>query len=41
MVDRENLIYKTNEYTYSFLTKNTFGRNIYNGTITIKEADKI
>ena len=42
-VVRENLVYKTNEYTYNFqnfLTINTFGRDIYNGTITLKEADK-
>ena len=42
MVDRENLYYKTNEYTYNFQnfrTINTFARDIYNGTITLKEAD--
>ena len=42
-VVRENLVYKTNEYTYNFqnfLTINTFGRDICNGTITLKEADK-
>ena len=42
-VDRKNLVYRTNEYIYSFenvRTKNTFGRDIYNGTITLKEADK-
>ena len=42
-VDREKLIYKTDEFTYSF--KNfqaikTFGRDIYEGKITIKEADE-
>ena len=42
-VVRENLVYKTNEYTYNFqnfLTINTFGRDIYDSTITLKEADK-
>ena len=42
-VDREKLIYKTNEDTYSF--KNfqaikTFGRDIYDGKITIEEASE-
>ena len=42
-VDREKLVYETNEYKYSF--KNfqiikTFGRDIYKGKLTIKEADK-
>ena len=42
-VDREKLIYETDEYTYSF--KNfqiikTFGRDIYQGEITIKQADE-
>ena len=40
---RENLVYRMNVYTYSFkvfwATK-TFGRDIYNGTITLKEVDK-
>ena len=42
-VDREKLIYETNEYTYSFKnfqTIKTFGRDIYEGKITIKEADE-
>ena len=42
-VDREKLTYKTDEYTYSFknfLTIKTFGRDIYEGKITIKEADE-
>ena len=42
-VDREKLIYKTNEYTYSFTsfqTIKTFGRDIYEGKTTIKEADE-
>ena len=43
MVYRENLVYITNEYTYSF--KNfwkisIFGRDIYNREITLKEANK-
>ena len=43
MVDRENLYYRTNEYAYNFQnfrTLNTFGRDIYNSTITLKEGDK-
>ena len=42
-VDREKFIYETNEYTYSFKnfqTIKTFGRDIYEGKITIKEADE-
>ena len=42
-VDREKLIYETDEYTYSFKnfqTIKTFGRDIYEGKITIKEADE-
>ena len=42
-VDREKLIYETNEYTYSFKnfqTIKTFGRDIYEGKITIKKADE-
>ena len=42
-VGREKLIYKTKEYTYSFKnfrTIKTFGRDIYNGKITLKEADE-
>ena len=42
-VDREKLIYETNEYKYSFKnfqTIKTFGRVIYEGKITIEEADK-
>ena len=42
-VDREKLIYKTNQYTYSFenfQTIKTFGRDIYEGKITIEEADE-
>ena len=41
-VDRENLYYRINKYKHNFQnfrTINTFGREIYNGTITIKEAD--
>ena len=39
----EKLVYETNEYTYSFKsfqTIKTFGRDIYQGKITIEEADK-
>ena len=42
MVDRENLYYKKNKYTYnfqSFRTTSSFGRDIYNGAITKKETD--
>ena len=42
-VDREKLVYRASEYTYSFQnfrTIRTFGRDIYNGEITIEEADK-
>ena len=42
-VDRENLVYRKNEFTYSFKnfqTISTFGRDIYNGKITFKEADE-
>ena len=41
-LDKEKLIYETDEYTYSFKnfqTIKTFGRDIYEGRITIKEAD--
>ena len=41
-VYRENLFYRTNEYTYSFKnfrTIDTFGRGICNSKITLKEAD--
>ena len=40
-IDREKLIYKTDEYAYSFKifqTIKTFGRDIYEGNITLKEA---
>ena len=43
-VDREKLIYETNEYTYSFKnfqTIKTFGRYIYEGKITIKKLMNI
>ena len=39
----EKLIYKTDEYTYSFKnfqTIKTFGRDIYEGKITIKEDNE-
>ena len=41
-VDRENLVYRASEYTYSFKnfqTINTLGNDIYNGEITLEEAD--
>ena len=40
-VDREKLIYRASEYTYSFKhfqTIITFGRDIYNGKTTLKET---
>ena len=42
-VDKEKLIYKTDEYTYSFKifqTIKTFGRDIYEGKIIIKQAEE-
>ena len=42
-VDKEKLIYETDEYTYSFKnfqTIKTFGRDIYESKITIKNADE-
>ena len=42
-VDREKIYYRTNEYTYNFQnfrTANTFGRDIYNGKITVKESNE-
>ena len=42
-VNIKNLIYRKNEYMYNFKnsgTINTFGRYIYNGVVTLKEADK-
>ena len=44
MVDRENWVYRTNEYTYSFKkfwTINTIDKDIYHLTITIKKLIKI
>ena len=42
-VDREKLVYRASKYTYSFQNFRTiraFGRDIYNGEITLKEADE-
>ena len=42
-VDREKLVYETDEYTYSFKNFQTikiFSRDIYEGEIMIKEADE-
>ena len=42
-VDREKLIYKTNKHTYDFRKFNTirtFGEDIYDRKITLKEADE-
>ena len=42
-VDREKLVYETNEYTYSFKkfqTIKTFGRDIYEGKIMLEKANE-
>ena len=42
-VDREKIIYEINEYTYnfkSFQSIKTFGRDIYEGKITIEEGNE-
>ena len=42
-VDRDKLVYKTNEYAFSFKifqTIKTFGRDIYESKVTIKEAEE-
>ena len=42
-VDREKLVYETNEYTYSFKkfqTIKTFGRDIYEGKIMLGKANE-
>ena len=42
-IDREKLIYETNEYTYSFKnfqTIKTFGRDIYEGIITLEKSNE-
>ena len=42
-VDRQKIVYETNEYEYSFKNFQTirnFGKDIYHGAITIKEADE-
>ena len=42
-MDRKKLVYRANAFTYSFQnfrTIRTFGRDIYNGEITLKEADE-
>ena len=41
--DREKLIYRAGEYTYSFQnfqTIKTFGSDIYSGKITLKKTDE-
>ena len=43
-VDREKLIYKTNEYTYSFKsfqTTKTFGRDIYEGKKKLMNIERM
>ena len=42
-VDKEKLVQRVSEYTYSFKNFRTikiFGRDIYEGKITLKEADE-
>ena len=42
-IDREKLIYETNEYTYSFKnfqTIKTFGRDIYEGIIMLEKSNE-
>ena len=42
-LDREKLVYRASEYTNSFQNFRTiraFGRDIYNGEITLKETDE-
>ena len=42
-IQTEKLIYETNEYTYSFKnfqTRKEFGRDIYEGKITLEKADQ-
>ena len=42
-IDREKLVYRASEYTYDFRNFNTirtFGEDIYNGKITLEEADE-
>ena len=41
-IDREKLVYRASEYTYNFgnfRTVKTFGRDIYEGKITLEEAN--
>ena len=44
-VDRENLTYSASEYIQirfkNFKTMKSFGRDIYNGEITLKDADEV
>ena len=44
-VDRENLTYTASEYIQirfkNFKTMKSFGRDIYNGEITLKDADEV
>ena len=42
-VDREKLVYKTDKHTFDFRkfnTVKTFGKDIYDGKITLKKADE-
>ena len=42
-LDREKLIYETNEYTYSFQnfqTIKSFGRDIYEGNIMLEQSNE-
>ena len=43
MQTEKKIVYETNEYSYdfkTFQTIRTFGKDIYDGSITLKEADK-
>ena len=39
-VNRENLVYETNNYTFSFKAIRFSAKNIFTGKITLIEADK-
>ena len=41
MADRENLVYRTNECPYCLKNFRTFGKDIYNGITTLKEANEV
>ena len=42
-IDREKIVYRASKYTYdfrNFRTVRTFGRDIYEGKISLEEADE-